>query len=239
MKNLLMTTAVTAALATSATAQDVTLQFWDNQQTESGLSTYQQAAVDRFMDENPGIKVEVTTVPYPEYQQRLLTAVQGGNAPDISTLDQIWMGAFAQAGAIADLTDRAAESGVERDSFFTGAWDSAMFNDGLYGVPFNVDVWQFSFYNKDLLDEAGVAPEQLETFDGLLAAAEKLTTDGQFGVGLFGHRGEDTVAVVNSFIFSNGGKVLDDTALARSTNLKRLKHLNTCKSCLNTRQVAS
>lgn len=82
MKNLLMTTAVTAALATSATAQDVTLQFWDNQQTESGLSTYQQAAVDRFMDENPGIKVEVTTVPYPEYQQRLLTAVQGGNAPD-------------------------------------------------------------------------------------------------------------------------------------------------------------
>lgn len=228
MKNLLMTTAVTAALATSATAQDVTLQFWDNQQTESGLSTYQQAAVDRFMDENPGIKVEVTTVPYPEYQQRLLTAVQGGNAPDISTLDQIWMGAFAQAGAIADLTDRAAESGVERDSFFTGAWDSAMFNDGLYGVPFNVDVWQFSFYNKDLLDEAGVAPEQLETFDGLLAAAEKLTTDGQFGVGLFGHRGEDTVAVVNSFIFSNGGKVLDDTgacALDQPEAVEALEYL--------------
>jgi len=211
MKTLLTTTALAATVATGALAQDVTLQFWDNQQTESGLSQFQQEAVDRFMAKNPGIKVEVTTVPYPEYQQRLLTAVQGGNAPDISTLDQIWVGAFAQAGAVMNLSDNAASNGLARDQFFPGAWDSANFNGGLYGIPFNVDVWQFSFYNQDLLDEAGVSPDDLKTFDGLRAAAEKLTKDGQFGVGLFGHRGEDTVVVVNSFIFSNGGQVLDDT----------------------------
>jgi ABC-type glycerol-3-phosphate transport system substrate-binding protein len=210
MKNLLTTTALFAGLSSAAVAQDVTLQFWDNQQTESGLSEFQQEAIDRFMDENPGIKVEVTTVPYPEYQQRLLTAVQGGNAPDISTLDQIWVGAFAQAGAIQDLSDSAAASGLTRDQFFPGAWDSANFNGGLYGIPFNVDVWQFSFYNNALLEAAGVSPEDLTTFDGLREAAEKMTSDGQFGVGLFGHRGEDTVVVTNSFIFSNGGQVLDD-----------------------------
>lgn len=191
-----------------AYAEDITLQFWDNQQTESGLSGFQKAAVDRFMEENPSIKIEVTTVPYPEYQQRLLTAVQGGNPPDIATLDQIWVGAFAQAGAVEELTDEAEAAGLSRDQFFGGAWDSAVFNDGLYGIPFNVDVWQFSFYNKDLLDAAGVDPESLKTFDGLKQAAEKMTGDGKFGVGLFGHKGEDTVVVVNSFIFSNGGKVL-------------------------------
>ncbi|MEM1432133.1 MAG: sugar ABC transporter substrate-binding protein [Pseudomonadota bacterium] len=205
---LLATTAAAAICAQGALAQDITLQFWDNQQTESGLSQFQQEAVDRFMAENPDIAVEVTTIPYPEYQQRLLTAVQGGNAPDIATLDQIWVGAFAQAGAVADLTDRAAGSGISRDGFFPGAWDSAAFGDGLYGIPFNVDVWQFSFYNADLLEAAGVAPDSLTTFDGLRSAAEALTGDGQFGVGLFGHRGEDTVVVVNSFIFSNGGEVL-------------------------------
>jgi ABC-type glycerol-3-phosphate transport system substrate-binding protein len=36
------------------------------------------------------------------------------------------------------------------------------------------------------------------------------TSKGQFGVGLFGHKGEDTVVVLDSFIFSNGGKVLND-----------------------------
>ncbi|MEL6464260.1 MAG: sugar ABC transporter substrate-binding protein [Pseudomonadota bacterium] len=207
-KTLLMTAAVGALSVASIAQADVTLQFWDNQQTESGLSQFQQEAVDRFMEENPDITVEVTTIPYPEYQQRLLTAVQGGNAPDIATLDQIWVGAFAEAGAVADLTDFAASAGLERDAFFGGAWDSAVYNGALYGMPFNVDVWQFSFYNQDLLDEAGVDPASLASFEGLRAAAEALTKDGQFGVGLFGHRGEDTVVVVNSFIFSNGGEVL-------------------------------
>lgn len=196
------------ALAGAASAQDITLQFWDNQQTESGLSEVQQAAVDRFMAENPDIAVEVTTIPYPEYQQRLLTAVQGGNAPDIATLDQIWVGAFAEAGAVMDMTDLAAEAGLSRDQFFGGAWDSAVVDGSLYGMPFNVDVWQFSFYNNALFEAAGIDPATISTFEGLRAAAEALTTDGQFGVGLFGHRGEDTVVVVNSFIFSNGGAVL-------------------------------
>ena len=200
-----------ATLSTASMAEEVTLQFWDNQQTESGLSEYQQAAVDRFMAENPDIKVEVTTIPYPEYQQRLLTAVQGGNAPDIATLDQIWGGAFAAAGAVAELSEEAAAAGLSRDQFFGGAWDSAVYEGGLYGIPFNVDVWQFSFYNKDLLDEAGVDPQSLTTFEGLRAGAEALTKDGQFGVGLFSGRGEDAVVVINSFIFSNGGQVLDES----------------------------
>lgn len=211
MRNYISYAAFAAAFATQPVmAQEVTLQFWDNQQTESGLSEVQQAAVDRFMQENPDIAIEVTTIPYPEYQQRLLTAVQGGNAPDIATLDQIWLGAFAEAGAVVDLTDRADEAGLSRDQFFGGAWDSAVYNDTLYGMPFNVDVWQFSFYNQALLDEAGVSAEDLSTFDGLRAAAEKMTGDGKFGVGLFGHAGEDTVVVMNSFIFSNGGEVLAD-----------------------------
>lgn len=206
---LLGTAALAALAASGAAAQEVTLQFWDNQQTESGLSEFQQAAVDRFMEENPDVRVEVTTVPYPEYQQRLLTAVQGGNAPDVATLDQIWVGAFASAGAVADLTDLAAGAGLTRDQFFGGAWDSAVVDERLYGIPFNVDVWQFSFYNNALLQEAGVDPQSLTTWEGLRAAAETLTGEGRYGVGLFGHRGEDTVVVANSFIFSNGGEVLD------------------------------
>jgi ABC-type glycerol-3-phosphate transport system substrate-binding protein len=202
--------ALAGLLASGVAAQEVTLQFWDNQQTESGLSEFQQAAVDRFMEENPDIRVEVTTIPYPEYQQRLLTAVQGGNAPDVATLDQIWVGSFAGGGAVADLTDLAAEAGITRDQFFGGAWDSAVLDDRLFGIPFNVDVWQFSFYNNALLQDAGVDPASLATWEGLRSAAEALTGEGRYGVGLFGHRGEDTVAVVNSFIFSNGGEVLDE-----------------------------
>lgn len=211
-KTLLLATAIGLALPASAYAEDIVLKFWDNQQTESGLSQYQEEAVKSFEAENPGIKVEVTTIPYPEYQQRLLTAVQGGNAPDVSTVDQIWVAAFAAAGAIEPLDDLAKGAGVTADTFFPGAWASANYDGKLWGIPFNVDVWQFSFYNDDLLKAAGVDPASIATFEGLKAAGEKLTdaANGKFGIGLFAHKGEDTVVVLDSFIFSNGGKVLND-----------------------------
>ncbi|MGH1482410.1 MAG: ABC transporter substrate-binding protein [Geminicoccales bacterium] len=211
-RSVLIAAGIALAMPFPSQAEDIVLKFWDNQQTESGLSEYQQEAVQSFEAENPGIKVEVTTIPYPEYQQRLLTAVQGGNAPDISTVDQIWVAAFAEAGAIEPLDELATSAGITADAFFPGAWASAVYNDALWGIPFNVDVWQFSFYNKDLIEGAGIDPASLSTFEGLKTAGEALTdaANGKFGIGLFAHKGEDTVVVLDSFIFSNGGKVLND-----------------------------
>lgn len=198
-------------LSVSAHAQEVvTLEFWDNQQTESGLSQYQQAAVDEFEAAHPNIKVNVTTIPYPEYRDKLLVAVQGGTPPDVSTVDQIWNSEYATVGAIIPLDEQAKEAGITAEQFFQGAWDSANFNGNLWGIPFNVDVWQFTFYNQDLLDAAGVAPEELTTWEGLKEAADKLTGDDKYGVGLVGHKGEDTVVIMDSFIYSNGGSVLND-----------------------------
>src|SRR5579883_2586991 len=120
------------ALPASASAEDIVLKFWDNQQTESGLSQYQKEAVKSFEAANPDIKVEVTTIPYPEYQQRLLTSVQAGNGPDVSTVDQIWNSAFAQAGAIVQLDELAAKAGVKGSTFFPGAWESVNYKGGLW-----------------------------------------------------------------------------------------------------------
>jgi ABC-type glycerol-3-phosphate transport system substrate-binding protein len=230
IRALALGTVASVALGAAAQAAPVTLHFWDNQQTESGLSQYQQEAVKRFEAENPDIKVEVTTVPYPEYQQRLLTAVQGGNAPDVSTVDQIWQAAFAEAGAIVKLDDRAREAGIEAGQFFQGAWESANYGGNLWGIPFNVDVWFFSFYNKKLFDDAHVDPASTVTWDGLRQAAQKLTdtAKGRFGVGLFAHKGEDTTVVLDSFIYSNGGSVLDASGkcgLAQPASVEALQYL--------------
>ena len=174
MRRAIALASILLTLPASAYAEDIVLKFWDNQQTESGLSQYQKEAVKSFEAANPGIKVEVTTIPYPEYQQRLLTAVQGGNAPDVSTIDQIWVAAFAEAGAIEPLDDLAKKSGITANAFFPGAWASANYGGKLWGIPFNVDVWQFSFYNADLLKAAGVEPQSIATFEGLAAAGKKL-----------------------------------------------------------------
>src|SRR5262245_18862613 len=194
-------------------AEPVTLEFWDNQQAASGLSDFQQTAVKEFEAANPDIKVKVTTIPYPEYRDKLLIASQGGTPPDVSTVDQIWNSEYSVAGAIIPLDDLIANSKtVKKDAFYPGAWDSAGYQGKVWGIPFNVDVWQFSFYNEDLLKAAGVNPDDLTTWEGLKAAGPKLTNKdkGQYAVGLVGHKGEDTVVIMDSFIYSNGGSVLND-----------------------------
>lgn len=211
LKTAILASAATMLAAGVANAQQVVLKFWDNQQTESGLSSFQQEAVKRFEAENPDIKVEVTTIPYPEYQQRLLTAVQAGNGPDVSTVDQIWNAAFAEAGAIVKLDDMAKTSGMAADAFFPGAWESVNYKGAVWGVPFNVDVWFFAFVNKALFQAAGVDPASISTWQGLEAAAPKLTdaSKGQFAIGLTGNKSEYPVVMTDSFIYSNGGTVLD------------------------------
>jgi ABC-type glycerol-3-phosphate transport system substrate-binding protein len=227
-RSLSLAAALLAGLAGSARADDpIVLKFWDNQQSESGLSQYQQEAVKRFEAENPGVKVEVTTIPYPEFQQRLLTAVQSGNAPDVSTVDQIWVAAFAESGAIKPLDDEAKAGGVKPSAFFKGAWESANYQSKLWAIPFNVDVWQFSYVNKALFKEAGVEPASIATFEGLKEAAAKLTdpAKGRYGAGFFAHKGEDTVVVMDSFIFSNGGKVLNEDGSCGLTSPASLEAL--------------
>lgn len=211
--------------------EQIVLKFWDNQQTESGLSEFQQIAIDEFMAANPDIKIEVETIPYPEYQQRLQLAVQGGNSPDVATADQIWTAGLAAAGNIIALDDYvAASTTVKKENFFPGAWESAEVNGKVYGIPFNVDVWQFSFYNKDLLDAEGISPDSLSTWEGLAAAGQKLTKGGNFGIGLFSHKGEDTTVVMNSFIFSNGGDVLDASGMCALDEQPAVEALEYMKS---------
>lgn len=211
---LLLVVLVLPMFSSSVMAQDVvTIEFWDNQQSESGLSQFQQAAVDLFEETHPNIKVEVVTVPYADYQDRLTIAVRGGTPPDISTVDQIWNYGFATGGAIVALDDFiAASETVKQEDFFPGAWNSAAFEDQVWGIPFNIDVWQFTFYNNAKLEAADVDPEMLTTWEGLLEAAPMLTdTDaGEYAVGLVGHLGEDTVVIQDSFIYSNGGSVLHE-----------------------------
>ena len=88
------------------------------------------------------------TVPYPEYQQKLLLAVQSGNPPDISTVDQIWNSGFAVADAIVPLDDDIAKSAtIKQENFFPAPGNPPATTGKTWGVPFNVDVWQFTFDN--------------------------------------------------------------------------------------------
>src|SRR5690606_40565173 len=79
--------------------------------------------------------------------------------------------------------------------------------------------------------EAGVDPAQLETWEGLREAGEQLTGDGVYGIGLFGQAYESLTVVMNSFVFSNGGDILDENGQCALDEPERSEERRVGKGC--------
>jgi len=208
-----------APAAEMAEGDVVTIEFWDMQQSDKNILDAQAAAIAKFEAENPGIKINVTVFPIAEYRDKLLIAAQGGEPPDISTLDQIWMAQWAASGSIIPLDDYIAASDLSRDELFPGAWDSNVWDGKTWGIPLNNDVWQQMYYNKDMFAAAGLDPENPpQTWDEMLAACEVLNQPpNQYCVALLGHM-EWAAVLMDSFIYSNGGTVVNPEGTKATIN---------------------
>ncbi|WP_404444780.1 sugar ABC transporter substrate-binding protein [Microbacterium marinum] len=190
--------------------------MWDLQQSGKDINESYAPIIQSFEEENPGVTVELTVIPYEQYLNKALLALNGSSGPDVLSLDQIWMAQLAAAGQISPLDEQIeASSSIKPDDFFAGAWDSNVYNDETYGIPMNADVWEQLYYNADLFEAAGLDPDEPPTtWDEWNSALEKLTdpSTDQAGISLIGCKNEGSVVVTNSLMFSNGGSVITDNA---------------------------
>ena len=107
-----------------------------------------------FERENPTIHVQVQQIPWSAAHEKLLTAHVGGSTPDVAQLGNSWISEFAALQALAPLGPWLAQSGLSRDAYFGGIWDTNVLEGTPYGVPWYVDT-RVLFYRKDLLARAG------------------------------------------------------------------------------------
>jgi multiple sugar transport system substrate-binding protein len=105
-----------------------------------------------FEAANPGVKVNVTAVPWDGAHDKIASAIAGRATPDVSLIGTTWMGEFAKSGAL-DPTPPS----FDRAAYFPGAWDSTVVDGTSYGVPWYVET-RLIYYRTDLADKAGVKP---------------------------------------------------------------------------------
>ena len=112
---VVITTAVALALvlALSACGPKVSkkLTWWTLQQSAMEIQTAQQNAVKDF-EKQFNATVEVTSFPYVELRDKMLTAVAGGQGPDLLLLDQIWVSQYAAAKYVIPITEKMQGSGI-------------------------------------------------------------------------------------------------------------------------------
>lgn len=133
-----------------------------------------KAAQQKLNEKHPDmdIKVDYTVLPYDATRTQILTAMAGRTPLDLVSVDQTWLGQFAQGGFLSDLSDRAKSWGKEKDWYQTN-WDGGKYNGKLYGIWAWTDI-RAMWYWKDLLSKAAINPVSLKTWNGYIADAKQL-----------------------------------------------------------------
>ncbi|HEX6282391.1 MAG TPA: extracellular solute-binding protein [Nitrososphaera sp.] len=133
-----------------------------------------QPALDELNRRHPdmNIQIEYTDFPYNITRERILDSLSSGEPVDIVSVDQIWLGEFAEKGLLRNLTDEFEQWGRLSD-LYEANLDGCVYNNTLYGLWLWTDI-RGMWYWKDMLQEAGIDPESLKTWDGYISAAVKL-----------------------------------------------------------------
>lgn len=111
-------------------------------------------------------RYEVSYVAQELVEEKLLTALAGGEVPDIVLWDRYQTSLYAPKGALAPIDDYIDQDAVDLDAFYPPALGEMSVDDQLYGLPLLVDNRSL-YYNQTELTAAGVTPptnwEELKT----------------------------------------------------------------------------
>jgi multiple sugar transport system substrate-binding protein len=143
---------------------------------EQGIGNWNhtlQLALDELNRRHPDMNIQIAYAePYNEYRNSVFDVLSNGSSIDIISIDQIWLGEFAEKGLIRNLTADFEQWGRMGD-LYEANLDGSVYNNTLYGLWLWTDV-RGMWYWKDMLQEAGVDPESLKTWDGYISASVKL-----------------------------------------------------------------
>ena len=153
---------------------EVEIDFWQHMDGEQF-----QILVDEYMDLHPNVKINLLSVSFWDYGNKIIPALAGGTAPDILLYDLATATERLAYGQTVDLTDHLAARGFDPSQFRTASMECCMLDDQIAGLPYLTDV-RILYYNKDHFAEAGIE-EPPATWDQVLEYTEKLTTYDENG----------------------------------------------------------
>ncbi|HZF33941.1 MAG TPA: sugar ABC transporter substrate-binding protein, partial [Candidatus Angelobacter sp.] len=187
MKKLLCSVALLAGLVVGPAWADTKLQLVEVITSPQRTDLLKQQ-VAGFEQANPGVTVDIVSLPWGQAFEKLLTMVQGGQIPDVVEMPERWLSLYASNGQLeslepwlakwedtGQLTDRTLQFG-------------RVVKNTAYMIPYGFYI-RAMFYNKKLFEQAGLSgPPQ--TLDEFMTDAQKISAiPGKSGYCLRGSKG--------------------------------------------------
>ena len=137
---------------------------------------YWDGIVTAFEKAHPDIKVNVTSIPWTNFDQQVQTMIQNKQYPDITEGD--YFSNYAKDGLLYSASDVLSAPGNLLPAFKA----QGTYNGTQYGMPFTTSS-RTLFYNKKMFTQAGIASAP-QTWADVQADAAKITKLGKVGFGL-------------------------------------------------------
>ncbi len=190
-----------------ALAQDsaIELMIWHMEQPAHRVARVQEL-LDEFNAANPGIVVSQEPQNWGEIYAKAPAALAAGNAPDMLFAIPDFVNIIKELGATQPVDDFIAE--LQGDlGMYDWAIEPYTYDGHTWAVPL-YNMSQNLWYHKGMFEEAGVTPPT--TWDEWQAAAEALTGDGRYGLGLPTSRSLYADQVVYDFMVNAGAQEIYD-----------------------------
>ena len=127
---------------------------------------------DEFERKNPGIRINVQSVPWPGHQSKLMTSMITNTAPDIARVDVAFLPRLVASNSVKELTQYGE---INIEDYIPAAINSNVFDGKVYGLP-DQTTGVTLFYNKEHFKEAGIESPP-KTWAEFIKTAQKLTRD--------------------------------------------------------------
>lgn len=195
--------------------------FWHSFTQGPRLESIQETA-DKFMEENPDVKINIETFSWGDFYTKWTTGLASGNVPDMSTALPGHVVEMMDSEAIVPLDD--VIDGIGRDRFAKTALSEGEKDGECYSIPLYSHA-QVMWYRKDLLKAANL--EVPTTWDEFANVAKALTKDGVYGCS-FPCGSGDLMATrfLNFYVRSAGESLLTDDLKANLTSDAAIEGIN-------------
>ncbi|WP_077303057.1 ABC transporter substrate-binding protein [Virgibacillus pantothenticus] len=161
----------------------------DNKKVELQIATWANEKeakefdeiINKLNKESDNYELKQLVIPQ-DYYTKIQTMIAGNTAPDLMWLAQEYIPAYAENGAVMDITNQLNnQDEIDMSDYFDGSLDTAKWEGKTYGLPW-IGQPYVVYYNKTLFEKNNVdEPKENWTWDAFHEIAKKLTKDGVYG----------------------------------------------------------
>lgn len=189
--------------------KQVTLTYWGLWEDSPIL----EGVLADFQKQNPKVTVSYVKQSPQQYRERLQSAIDRGQGPDVFRFHNTWVAMLRNELAVAPATIMTPTQ--FSSLFYPVASTNLVAGQSIYGIPMEIDGLGL-YYNEDLFAAAGVTPPT--TWEDVLNLVPKLTvksgttiTTSAIALGTTGNV-ENMSDIVATMIMQNGGSLLSPTS---------------------------